>query len=124
KVGRAVCNLMFLSDFTMPYNAATADSDLGIPLITEPDVTLTDFSRGSMQACYDFVIKDLTEALPDLGPVVHRRRFSKSAAEFYLTRVYLYMGRFEEAKSHIEAAFSNVENAVIPLGLHDFNDVL
>lgn len=124
KVGRAVCNLSFQSDFSKPYNAATAETDLGIPLVKEADVTLNLFIRANMKECYDFMIKDLTEALPDLAPVTHRRKFSKAAAEFYLTRIYLYMANFAEAKTHIDGAFAALAGATIPLALYDYNIVL
>ena len=45
KAGRAICNFMFLSDFSTPYNPNTAGTELGIPELTQADVTLTDFKR-------------------------------------------------------------------------------
>jgi hypothetical protein len=124
KVGRAICNLSFLNDFSKPYNAKTANVDLGVPLITEADVTQTSFVRSTVKECYDFVIKDLTEALPNLGPLVHRRKFSKISAEFYLTRAYLYMADFTAARTHIDAAFAELSKSNIPLALYDYNTVL
>lgn len=124
KVGRAICHLMFLSDFSLPYNRATAATDLGVPILTTADVTNRDFPRATVQQVYDFMIKDLTEALPDLGVLTHRRKFSKLAAEFYLTRIYMYMADFESAKRHVDAAFLEVDKANIGLDLYDYNDVL
>jgi len=124
KVGRALCHLYFLNDYSLPYNAATAATDLGIPLLTKADVTQTTFVRASVQECYDFIIKDLEDALPDLGPLVHRRKFSRMAAEFILGRVYLYMAKFNEARTHVDAAFAELGNATVPLALYDYNVVL
>lgn len=124
KVGRAVCNLAFLNDFSLPYNPASASSDPGIPLITVSDVTLTTFTRATVKECYNAIIRDLTEALPDLGPLVHRRRFSKMAAEFFLTKVYMNMQDFTSAKTHINEAFAEVSKSAIPLALYDYNVVL
>ncbi|GGH30111.1 RagB/SusD family nutrient uptake outer membrane protein [Sphingobacterium alkalisoli] len=124
KVGRAICHLMFLSDFSVPYNAATAATDLGVPILTTADVTNRNFPRATVQQVYDFMIKDLTEALPDLGTLTHRRKFSKLAAEFYLTRIYLYMADFESAKRHVDAAFSEKDKSNIEVSLYDYNDVL
>lgn len=123
-VGRALCHLYFLTDYSLPYNPATASTDLGVPLLTKADVTQNTFERATVQATYDFIVKDLTDALPDLGPLTHRRKFSKLAAEFLLARVYLYMLKFEEAKIHIDSAFSELSKATIPVGLYDFNVVL
>lgn len=124
KVGRAVCHLAFVNDFAIPYNEATASTDPGIPLITKAEVTETKFVRSSIKEVYDLIVKDLTEALPDLGPVVHRRKFSKAAGEFYLARALLYMGKFTEAKTHVDGAFTALAGASIPLALYDYNTVL
>lgn len=124
KVGRALCHLYFLNDYSLPYNAATAATDLGVPLLTKADVTQTTFVRASVQECYDFIIKDLTDALPDLGPLTHRRKFSRVAAEFLLGRAYMYMAKFNEASMHVDAAFAELNKATIPLELYDYNIVL
>jgi tetratricopeptide (TPR) repeat protein len=124
KVGRALCHLYFLNDYSMPYKAATASTDLGVPLLTKADVTQTTFERATVQQSYDFIINDLKEALPDLGPLMHRRKFSKVAAEFLLGRVYLYMARFTDARTHIDQAFTELNNSEIPLELYDYNIVL
>lgn len=124
RVGRALCHLYFLNDYSMPYNAATATTDLGVPLITKADVTEKTFVRATVQETYDFIINDLKEALPDLGPLAHRRKFSKVAAEFLLGRVYLYMAKFGEARTHIDAAFAELSTSEIPLALYDYNTVL
>ncbi|NLU95686.1 RagB/SusD family nutrient uptake outer membrane protein [Chitinophaga sp. Ak27] len=124
RVGRALCHFYFLNDYSKPYNAATASTDLGVPLLTAADVTRTQFVRATVQETYDFIIKDLTEALPDLGPLKHRRKFSRAAAEFLLGRVYLFMARFEDARTHIDAAFGEIAKSQIPLALYDYNVVL
>lgn len=124
KVGRALCHLYFLTDYSLPYNAATAATDLGVPLLTKADVTQTTFVRASVQESYDFIIRDLTEALPDLGPLTHRRKFSRIAAELLLGRVYMYMAKFNEARTHVDAAFTELGKATIPLALYDYNIVL
>ncbi|WP_442591235.1 RagB/SusD family nutrient uptake outer membrane protein [Pedobacter sp. AW31-3R] len=124
KAGRAICNFMFLSDFTKPYNAATAATDPGIPNLTVADVTQKDFKRETIQQGYDLVLKDLTDALPDLDMVTHRRKISRLVAEFYLARVYLAMNNYTAASTHIDAAFLEVPKAVIPLELYDYTVVL
>jgi len=124
KVGRAACLLAFLNDFSKPYNAATAATDLGVPIITKAEVTQTQFVRATVKEGYDFMIKDLTDALPYLGPVVNRRKFSKAAAEFYLGRIYLYMADFAKARTHIDGAFAALAGAAIPVALYDYNIVL
>lgn len=124
KVGRAVAHLLFLNDFSLPYDAATASSTLGVPLLTEKDVNQRVFVRATLQESYDFVIQDLQEALPYLTVLTHRRKFSKATAEFYLGRTYLHMGRFDEARKHIDNVFLELEKANIPMALYDYTQVL
>lgn len=124
KAGRAICNFMFLSDFTKPYNVTTAATDPGIPNLTVADVTQKDFKRGSLQEGYDLVLKDLTDALPNLTALTHRRKISKLAAEFYLARVYMAMNNYTAAKTHVDLAFAEVAKAVVPVRLYDFTVVL
>ncbi|MFA4869561.1 MAG: RagB/SusD family nutrient uptake outer membrane protein [Pedobacter sp.] len=124
KAGRAICNFMFLSDFSKPYNEKTATTDLGIPSLTQADVTQNSFTRLSQKENYDFIIQDLTEAIPHLGPLVHRRKISKLAAQFYLARIFMTMHRFKDAENQINNAFSELSSANIGLRLYDYNEVL
>jgi len=124
KAGRAICNLMLLSDFSTPYIENTSSTELGIPRLTESDVTVTDFKRLSKKESYDIVINDLTEAIPDLGNLTHRRKMSKLAAYFYLARVYMYMQRFEDAQEQLDKAFLEIPKSEIALKLYDYNVVL
>lgn len=124
KVGRAVCHLLFLNDFSLPYDATTASSSLGVPILMVNNVNNRHFTRATVQESYDFIIKDLLEALPDLGSITHRRKFSKAAAEFYLARTYLNMGKFQESRKYVDGVFSELAKAEIAMDLYDYNDVL
>lgn len=124
KAGRAISNFLFLIDFTTPYNPATAATELGIPELTKADVTLTDFKRQTKKESYEQIIKDLTDAIPDLGPLEHRWKISRLAAHFYLARIYMAMQNFEGAKQQLDAAFAEIPKSTIPLGLYDYNKVL
>lgn len=124
KAGRAICNFMFLSDFSTPYNPNTAGTELGIPELTQADVTLTDFKRLTKKENYELIIKDLTESIPDLGPLEHRRKISKLAAHFYLARIYMAMQNFTAAGQQLDEAFAEIPESGIPLALYDYNKVL
>lgn len=106
---RAWCNFNMAGHYCKPYNAATAATDPGFPLITEADVNTRSFPRGTVQETYDFIIKDLTDALvsiPVRQPIV--TRMSKPAVEGLLGKVYLFMGRYNEALPFLNAAISSV----------------
>lgn len=124
RVLRAICNFMFLSDFSKPYNAATASTDLGIPDVTKSDVTQTNFARLSQKENYDLMIKDITEAIPNLGVLTHRRKISKLTAYTFLARIYFAMNDYTAAKTNLDLAFLEIPKANIPLALYDYNIVL
>jgi hypothetical protein len=124
KVGRAICNLLFLTDFSKPYNASSAATDLGIPNLTENDVTLKDFTRLSQKQNFEQMTNDLSSAIPDLDVLVHRRKISKLAAYFFLARVYLIMGNFPDAKVNLDLAFTEVQKSDIPVALYDYTQLL
>ncbi len=95
--------------YCKPYNAATAATDPGFPFTTEPSVTTATFKRGTLQQTYDFIIKDLQEALqsiPAKQPYV--TRMSKPAVEGLLGKVYLFMGRSNDALPLLKAALADV----------------
>lgn len=122
--GRAWVHFMLVNYYGKPYNAATAASDPGIPLFTVADVTQTVFTRLSVQAAYDLIIADLTEAIPNLSArIFSRHRMSQSAGEAILGKVYMNMQQFDKALPLFASAISKLSNADIPVRLYDFNTV-
>ncbi|MGJ1391706.1 RagB/SusD family nutrient uptake outer membrane protein [Sphingobacterium spiritivorum] len=120
--GRAWVHFMLVNYYGKPYNVATAASDPGIPLVLAADVTQTRFERLSVQAAYDQIIADLTEAIPDLSArIISRRRISQSAGEAILGKVYMNMQRFDKALPLFTSAISKLSTADIPVRLYDFN---
>jgi hypothetical protein len=79
---RAWINFQLINFYGEPYLASTAGTDPGFPIVEKADVSQKTFSRGTVQGMYDFIIKDLTAAIPDL-PVqsVIQTRMSKTAAQ-------------------------------------------
>jgi hypothetical protein len=116
---RAFYNLMLINYYGKPYNAVTADADPGFPIITQAEIS-QQFSRASVQQVYDHIISDLTTAIPDLVryPVI-RTRMSSSAAKALLGKVYLYMGRYTDALTQLDAAFADLEGSSVML--YDYN---
>ena len=119
---RAWCYFQLINYFGKPYNAGTAASDPGYPIITAADVTATSFSRASVQQVYDFILQDLNKAIPALPiPLTTSIRMTKGAAEAMLGKVYVFMGKYPEALTQFNAAFNDFGSAQIPLGLYDYN---
>jgi hypothetical protein len=125
KATRAFVNFQLVNYFTKPYNAATAATDPGFPVITVPDATNTDFKRGTVQQSYDAIINDLTTAIPNLSiqpPIA--TRMSKAAAEALLGKVYLFMGKNDEALKMFNDAFSDITRMSKAPRLYDYNQTL
>ncbi|MBS1565659.1 MAG: RagB/SusD family nutrient uptake outer membrane protein, partial [Bacteroidetes bacterium] len=122
---RAYTYFLLINYYGKPYDEGTAATDAGFPIITKADVTETRFTRASVKEVYDFIINDLQAAIPELpARTTHRLRMSTAAAEALLGKVYTFMGKFNEAIPHLNAAFTDLANAFIPLELYDYNVAL
>ncbi|WP_346318430.1 RagB/SusD family nutrient uptake outer membrane protein [Chitinophaga sp. YIM B06452] len=110
--------------YCKPYSASTAGSDLGFPYSDVPDVNKKDFKRGTLQGTYDFITKNLQDALTDIPakqPIV--TRMSRPAVEGLLGKVYVFMGRYSEALPLLKDALAHVaENG--QTSLYDYNQTL
>ena len=99
------------------YEAATAKTDLGIPLRLDANYQQVSV-RATVQQTYDRIISDLIESLPLLPLVaVSPTRPSKPAAFAMLARVYLSMRNYTQAKLYCDSTL-----AVFP-ALIDYNDL-
>lgn len=122
RAGRAWTYFLLINYYGKPYSAATASNDPGFPIIEAADVTVTKFERASVQAVYDFVIKDLLTAIPNLpAQITNRTRMSKAAAEGILGKVYTFMGRYNDALPMLNAAITDMANQTTPVRLYDYN---
>lgn len=100
--GKAFYHL--LQAFALAYDPATAATDMGIPIRLSSDFNIPSV-RASVQASYQQVLKDLSEALPLLPAVpLHKMRPSKPAAYGLLARTFLAMGKFDKALSYADSA--------------------
>lgn len=121
--GRAWTYFLLINYYGKPYNAATSATDPGYPIITESDITGNGYKRASVKEVYDFIVSDLTTAIPDLPQLISRLRMSKMAGEGLLGKVYMFMGKFDTALPLLNASFADFGNTVAtyPVGLYDYN---
>ena len=128
QVGRAWTYFFLINYFGKPYNAATASTDLGFPLITEADVTKTTFERASVQQIYDLIISDITSAIPNLinTGVLWRGRLNKATAKGLLAKVYMSMNRHAEALPLLNESVSEVNGsgAGVVVALYNYNTAI
>jgi tetratricopeptide (TPR) repeat protein len=97
KVHRAYAYLCLINMYAKPYVAASAATDLGLPLLKEPSYT-QNLKRASIQDVYDFILSDLVDASTVLPSLPFKKVTpSKAAAYALLARAYLYMGNYQKA---------------------------
>ncbi|MCS3795989.1 RagB/SusD family nutrient uptake outer membrane protein [Niastella sp. OAS944] len=91
--------------FALPYNAATANEDLGIPLKLTPNVD-EKLNRSTLEQTYSQILKDLLEAKTLLFDTISSTRIrpNKPAAFAQLARVYLSMGLYHESETYADSS--------------------
>lgn len=91
------------------YEAGGGNSQLGVPLITQPtrgiDAT-SQVSRGTVEQAYTLILDDLEKA-ESLLPDENGPRADTHTASALLARVYLQMGRYADARDHADAVISS-----------------
>jgi hypothetical protein len=112
---RSYASYNLLQTFALPYDSATANTDLGIPLRLNADLNVKS-TRPSIQTCYNQVISDLKTAL-ELLPVSSdiKTQPNKVSANALLARIYLAVRNYTEAFNYSNASLT-LNNA-----LTDFN---
>lgn len=96
--GRALEHLLLVNVYARHYDAATAATDPGVPLVMIADIS-AKHRRNTVKEVYAQIILDLEEAvkwLPEKSKI-HKFRSNKAAGYALLSRVYLYMGEYGKA---------------------------
>ena len=103
-VHRAEAYLTLVNVYGVPYNAATASTDQGVPLLTTPRVEGA-LPRASVEKVYEQIFKDLDDAFEYLPDVAEFNFYPGKCAIYALrARAYLLMGNYTEAKKNAQEA--------------------
>ena len=104
KVLRAMNYFNILNYYADPYEKSTAADKLSVPLITSPDMNAPS-EQVTIARMYEFILTDLTEAIPDL-PVEGATPLhpNKGAGYAMLARVYLAMENYTDALTNANLA--------------------
>ncbi len=105
KLHRAFAYFDLVNHYGLHYSPSSATTDLGVPIREGILFENVDFTRVSVQATYDYIINDILEALPNLVDTQQGELFfrpSKVAAYGFLSKVYLYQGRYADALDAVE----------------------
>ncbi|MFX1708970.1 RagB/SusD family nutrient uptake outer membrane protein [Chitinophaga sp. CC14] len=104
RVHRAYSYFTLVNMYGKQYNESSKATDLGVPLLLEPDVAIVA-TRATVQQAYDQILTDLQAAVPDLPEKNTYNIYpSKAAAYALLARAYLQMGQYAEAEKNADNA--------------------
>lgn len=108
-VARAYAHFMLSIFFAQAYTATSAETDPGIPYVTEPEnIVIKKYERGTVAQVYKQIEKDLLEGLPLLDDSKYKSpkyHFTKTAAHAFASRFYLFKKDYASAVAHANQAF-------------------
>ena len=125
RANRAYMHLMQVNYFAKPYSAATASSDLGIPIVTLADAGGDSYKRATVQQVYDFIITELTASIPDL-PVqtLNRARLAQTGGYYLLGLAYFWKGDYANAITQLNNCRASIPNYKLALDLYNYNTTM
>ncbi len=120
-LGRAFEYLYLANLYGKQYDSNTANEDLAVPFVTSNDLEDNVPDRSTVQEIYDYIIADITAAIPDLPEDNSQNRFRGSVAAAYsiLARTYLYMGDYTKAAQNAQLALDNGPNTILDYSTMD-----
>jgi hypothetical protein len=108
---RAYSHFMLVNLWGKHYNPATADTDLGVPYVTEVEnVVFKDYKRETVAKVYELIEKDLLEGIQhieDDAYDVAKYHFNLAAANTFASRFYLYKGDWQKVVNYSTAALGS-----------------
>ncbi|MCD0487780.1 RagB/SusD family nutrient uptake outer membrane protein [Pedobacter sp. MC2016-14] len=122
---RSFAFFMAIQLYGKPYDAATAATDPGFPLVTQADATQTAFTRASVKEVYDFIIADLTAAIPNLPTTIpYGTRMCKPTGQGLLAKVYIAMREYSLALPLLNSCITDIGSVGTSVTLYDYNQTL
>ncbi|MFA7134945.1 MAG: RagB/SusD family nutrient uptake outer membrane protein [Bacteroidales bacterium] len=100
---RAYSYFMLVNLYGKPYNANTADEDLGVPINEMTYMADVKLVRESVLANYNYIIKEMETAInyfKDAPGEKNIFRWNLSAAQLFASRVYLYMKEYDKTEQY------------------------
>ncbi len=97
KALRALAHFDIITFFgKIPTQSGDANGSLGIAYMTDPE-PLAEPARETVGTVYDKLVADLTDAAANINDSNGEGRMGKDAVNILLSRVYLYMGQWQNA---------------------------
>ena len=111
---RALAHFGMVNFFAQPYQYTSDASHPGVPLLTEPAPVDYNPSRNTVAEVYAQVIEDLEVAYDNMAASTNAFYASKYGAAALLSRVYLYMGDWTNAKAYAEEVIEDGGYTLVP----------
>ena len=108
--------------YAKPFSAGNTTTNLGVPIMLKEDRNSTDpIARATVQQVYDQVISDLTSAESLLAEGPNAGKATKEAASAFLSRVYLQMGEYDDARDAANRTIATGNYSLRPTVASAFN---
>lgn len=105
-VHRAYAYLILVNMYGKQYNAATASTDLGVPLLTTPNL-YTKLNRATVADVYKQILNDLRTSISRLpGVAEYNVRPAKVSGYAIFAKTYLNMRDFDNAALYSDSALA------------------
>ena len=110
-VGRAFEYLCLINIYGKHYDASTAATDYGVPLVLSEEVGGDKYKRNTVAEVYEQIKEDLETASVSLTDNTTFPFYpTKNACYSVLSRMYLYMGNYEESLRYANMILSDPQN--------------
>lgn len=119
RIARAIAYFDLVRVYAKAYDASTAATDLGVPIVLHNPTDVQDaiqksnVSRSTIEQVYTQIKSDLQlgiNAINELGGNINttnNNRFSKYIAFAYLSRIHLYRGEYQLSVNFADSTFKN-----------------
>lgn len=115
-LARAYCHFMLVNLWSKSYNPQTANTDLGIPYVKEPEKSvLIQYNRGTVAQVYKNIENDLLEGLKNINENIYKNKklhWNKNAAYTFAARVYSILGDFDKVLKYTNLVISDPANQI------------
>lgn len=117
---RAYYYFLLVNAYGKPYKPATASSDFGVPVKTDPAIKDQFATRSTTKQVYDQIIADLLAAATELEGfnLSTTIRANQAAVYCLLSRVYLFMENYEKALEYADKVINRNGYLIADLNNH------
>lgn len=109
-ITRAYNHFQLASLFCFAYGK-NSNQDMGIPYVTEPEITVRpEYQRGTVEELYKKISDDIEAALPLIDDNIYpqpKYHFNKKAAYAFAAKFYTHYGQFDKVIEYSTKALGN-----------------